>query len=215
MADDDIDVVIVGSGFAGSLIANELAKQRKKIVILEAGDGVPPNINDYMERFYKASIKVPESPYPPSLFDGNGQAFVNGNPVEDPDKVAAGRPSAIALDASMWADGNKSYLVQNKEDKNKKPLTPFSSTYDRVAGGTAHWLGTSLRFVPKRLQDEESNMAGPSRSWSTGRSTTTNWRNGITTPRSRSASRGMWRTRASSGSSFRPAPTRCRKFRIH
>ena len=54
MADDDIDVVIVGSGFAGSLIANELAKQGKKIVILEAGDGVPPNINDYMERFYKA-----------------------------------------------------------------------------------------------------------------------------------------------------------------
>ena len=53
---DDIDVVIVGSGFAGSLIANELAKQHKKIVILEAGDGVPPNINDYMDRFYKASM---------------------------------------------------------------------------------------------------------------------------------------------------------------
>ena len=26
--------------------------------------------------------------------------------------------------------------------------TPFSSTYDRVAGGTSHWLGTCLRFVP-------------------------------------------------------------------
>ena len=145
---DDIDVVIVGSGFAGSLIANELAKQHKKIVILEAGDGVPPNINDYMDRFYKASIKVPESPYPPSLFNQDGQAFVNGKPFEDPNKVAAGRPSAIALDATMWADGNKSYLVQNKEDKNKNRLTPFSSTFDRVAGGTGHWLGTSLRFVP-------------------------------------------------------------------
>ena len=148
MADDDIDVVIVGSGFAGSLIANELAKQRKKIVILEAGNGVPPNINDYVERFYKASIKVPESPYTPSLFDSDGQAFRNGSPIEDPNKVAAGRPSAIALDAAFWSDGNSSYLVQNKADKNNKPLTPFSSTYDRVAGGTAHWLGTSLRFVP-------------------------------------------------------------------
>ena len=25
---------------------------------------------------------------------------------------------------------------------------PFSSTYDRIAGGTSHWLGTCLRFVP-------------------------------------------------------------------
>ena len=30
MADDDVDVVIVGSGFAGALIANELAKRGKK-----------------------------------------------------------------------------------------------------------------------------------------------------------------------------------------
>ena len=157
MADDDIDVVIVGSGFAGSLIANELAKEHKKIAILEAGDRVPPNINDYMERFYKASIKVPESPYTPSLFDENGHAFDDkGHPVEDPGKVAAGRPSAIALDASMWSDGTKSYLVQKTEDKDKRKLTPFSSTYDRVAGGTAHWLGTSLRFVPKdfRMKSE-------------------------------------------------------------
>jgi choline dehydrogenase-like flavoprotein len=146
---DDIDVVIVGSGFAGSLIANELAKQNKRIVILEAGNSVPPNINDYMERFYTASAKVPESPYPPSLFDKNGQAFDNkGNPVEDPGEVAAGRPTALSLGANLWSDGAKSYLVQNKVDKDNKPLTPFSSTYDRVAGGTAHWLGTSLRFVP-------------------------------------------------------------------
>ena len=57
---DDFDVVIVGSGFAGALIANELAKRGKSVAILEAGDGVPPNINDYMERFYMSSAKVPE-----------------------------------------------------------------------------------------------------------------------------------------------------------
>ena len=38
-----------------------------EVVILEAGEGVPPNINDYMERFYTAKIKVPESPYTPRL----------------------------------------------------------------------------------------------------------------------------------------------------
>ena len=72
MADEEVDVVIVGSGFAGALIANDLAKQGKKVVILEAGDGIPPNINEYMERFYQAENKVPESPYTPSISDKRG-----------------------------------------------------------------------------------------------------------------------------------------------
>jgi glucose dehydrogenase len=45
------DVAIVGSGFAGSLIANELRKKGVTVVILEAGPGVPPNINKYMKTF--------------------------------------------------------------------------------------------------------------------------------------------------------------------
>ena len=51
MADNCItcDVAIVGSGFAGSLIANELSKKGIKVVILEAGPGVQPNINDLHE----------------------------------------------------------------------------------------------------------------------------------------------------------------------
>ncbi len=51
----ECDVAIVGAGFAGALIAHELGKARKKVVVLEAGDGVPPNINDYMKRFYMAT----------------------------------------------------------------------------------------------------------------------------------------------------------------
>jgi glucose dehydrogenase len=67
MADTCIecDVAIVGSGFAGSLIAKELSRHGIRVVILEAGSGVQPNINGYMRSFYKASAKVPESPYPP------------------------------------------------------------------------------------------------------------------------------------------------------
>jgi choline dehydrogenase-like flavoprotein len=144
MADDDIDVVIVGSGFAGALIANELAKQGKRVVILEAGGGIPSDINDYMERFYKASAKVPESPYTPNMFDSNGQL---SDELNDPGKLPAGRPSVLSLATDVWSNPKKSYLVQNTKDGDKK-LTPFSSTYDRVAGGTSHWLGTSLRFVP-------------------------------------------------------------------
>lgn len=136
MADGCItcDVAIVGSGFAGALIANELVKKGIRVVILEAGPGVPPNINRYMQRFYQASAKVPESPYPPDLTDSTGK-------LRDPGNVAAGRPTVRTLNASNWNDPRQAYLVQ-------KGPRPFTSTYERVAGGTSHWLGTSLRFVP-------------------------------------------------------------------
>jgi choline dehydrogenase-like flavoprotein len=124
----ECDVAIVGSGFAGSLIANELSQRGIKVIVLEAGPGVPPNINEYMNRFYKSGAKVPESPYPPALF-------------ADPANLAAGRPTVLTLGASSWKDPKRSYLIQ-------KGPRPFTSTYDRVAGGTSHWLGTSLRFVP-------------------------------------------------------------------
>jgi glucose dehydrogenase len=130
------DVAIVGSGFAGSLIANELRKKGITVVILEAGPGVPPNINKYMKTFYEANAKVPESPYPPDLFG-------------EPATMAAGRPTSLMLGAS-WNDPKQSYLVQ-------KGPRPFTSTYDRVAGGTSHWLGTSLRFVPSDFTMKSSH----------------------------------------------------------
>jgi glucose dehydrogenase len=136
MADTCIkcDVAIVGSGFSGALIANELSQKGIRVVILEAGPGITPNINDYMARFYKAAAKVPESPYPPKLSDSKGELI-------DPANVAAGRPTVLSLDPSKWNRPEKSYLVQ-------KGPAPFPSTYERVAGGTSHWLGTSLRLVP-------------------------------------------------------------------
>jgi glucose dehydrogenase len=138
MADNNCikcDVAIVGSGFAGALIANELSQKGVSVVILEAGPGVPPNINDYMKRFYSADAKVPESPYPPELNDSKGNLL-------DPARVAVGRPTVLSLDPAKWQKPEKSYLIQ-------KGPRPFTSTYERVAGGTSHWLGTSLRFVPR------------------------------------------------------------------
>ncbi len=145
MANDDIDVVIVGSGFAGALIANELAKQGKRVVILEAGGKIPTDINDYMGRFYKASAKVPEAPYTPAIFDADGQFSPELN---NPATVPAGRPTVMTLGADAWSNPQKSYLVQQQKREDGQPGTPFASTYERVAGGTSHWLGTSLRLVP-------------------------------------------------------------------
>jgi len=128
------DVAIVGSGFAGALIANELGKGRRRVIIVEAGEGIPPNINKYMSRFYSATAKVPESPYTPEIF-GRDRKLI------DPATVAAGRPTVVSLGAKNWREPKEAYLIQTGP-------RPFGSTYDRVAGGTSHWLGTCLRFAP-------------------------------------------------------------------
>jgi glucose dehydrogenase len=138
---DVFDAVIVGSGISGVLIAKMLGRAHKKVLILEAGEKLPPDINGYMHRFLMASDKVPESPYPPELFQPDGATLT------DPGTVNAGRPTVLSLNGTKggfgyWQDPKQSYLIQ------KGPL-PFASTYERLNGGTArHWLGTSLRFVP-------------------------------------------------------------------
>jgi choline dehydrogenase-like flavoprotein len=130
------DAVIVGAGVSSALIAKQLGLAGKRVLILEAGDGIPTNIDGFMERFYMSSAKVPEIPYTPDLFQPNGGGLT------DPTTLNAGRPTVLTLDKSNWKNPKEAYLIQ------KGPLA-FASTYERIAGGTMrHWLGTSLRFVP-------------------------------------------------------------------
>jgi len=131
------DVVIVGSGIAGGLVALKLAKAGKQVLVLEAGDPVPTNINAEMDVFYRSVAKVPESPYTPDL-------------LKDPKTVPAGRPTVLSLSNSEdWRDPSKSYLIQTG-------TVPFSSTYERTAGGTSvHWLGTALRLLPNDFRMEQ------------------------------------------------------------
>jgi glucose dehydrogenase len=132
------DVAIVGAGVAGALIAKKLGEAGKRVVVLEAGDGIPDdNDNDaFLQRFYTSSAKVPESAYTPALVDPST------GKLADPTLLNAPRPTVLTLDATTWQDSHSSYLIQ------KGPLA-FASTYERIAGGTGrHWLGTSLRFLP-------------------------------------------------------------------
>lgn len=60
------DVVIVGSGVAGSLVAARLARAGLKVLILEAGPRVRRAAA--LAQYRDALIKIPESPYPDAPF---------------------------------------------------------------------------------------------------------------------------------------------------
>jgi choline dehydrogenase-like flavoprotein len=60
--DIDSDVIVVGSGIAGALLAARLSATGVKVAILEAGAEV--DRGTAVERFRNAVIKVPECPYP-------------------------------------------------------------------------------------------------------------------------------------------------------
>jgi glucose dehydrogenase len=64
MADIEADVIVVGSGIAGALLAAKLASAGVKVAIVDAGAEV--DRAEAVQRFWDAAIRVPECPYPPS-----------------------------------------------------------------------------------------------------------------------------------------------------
>ena len=148
MSDSQYDVVIVGAGIAGNIVARELGQAGKKVLILESGPTRPPTERqEYLETFYLNSDKVPESPYPPDI-DSNPGTEAVPRPTTNatfPSSLSPGYPDNLANGGFIF-DPDISYLLQ------KGPL-PFLSTSERVAGGTTwHWLGTSLRFLENDFQ---------------------------------------------------------------
>lgn len=61
MSRNNNDVVIVGSGIAGALIAYELTKKNIKVTILEAGS--MPDRSKAMKKYYETVNKIPECAY--------------------------------------------------------------------------------------------------------------------------------------------------------
>ncbi|WP_337264704.1 MULTISPECIES: GMC family oxidoreductase [unclassified Serratia (in: enterobacteria)] len=123
----EYDVVIVGGGISGAIVAKTLTQAGKRCLIVEAGTGIGVDYQgylDYLNTFYTATIKIPNAPYP-----------VNPNAPEPLETEVAKIPPDRPND--------KGYFVQCG------PL-PYSSTYTRYLGGTTlHWLGTSLRMLPE------------------------------------------------------------------
>ncbi|GAA2705897.1 GMC family oxidoreductase [Actinoplanes palleronii] len=120
------DVVIVGAGIAGSIIAAQLSEAGKRVLILEAGpaeDLTLRGYESYLDRFYSSTSKDNQAPYPASL----AAPMPRGT---DTRRIAPGAPDTSA------------YLVQSG------PLAS-DTTYTRVLGGTTmHWEGKTPRMLP-------------------------------------------------------------------
>src|SRR5690349_3935263 len=121
------DAVVVGAGVSGAIIANELGRSGKRVLVLEAGPGDDITLSgyeEYLRRFYGAVSKDNQAPYPP-------------NP---------NAPMPRSTDLSKIPPGetdSSAYLVQ------KGPFAT-DTTYTRVFGGTTmHWEGKTPRMLPE------------------------------------------------------------------
>ncbi|MER6401115.1 GMC family oxidoreductase [Kitasatospora sp. NPDC001603] len=133
------DAVVVGAGFAGSLVAERLGAQGWRVLVLEAGHPARPAAAT-ATAYRAAGGGTPTSPYPLS----------EDAPSPDVGDLA-GRP-----DGGFDATG---YLVQHG------PL-PYASGYLRVNGGTGLlWTGLAPRMHP---EDFRTGDLGHGRNWPIG-----------------------------------------------
>jgi choline dehydrogenase-like flavoprotein len=155
-ASPQYDAVIIGAGVSGNLIALQLGLKGKKVLILEAGLPVPDSREEYMNNFYLALAKVPESPYP-ALAGRTGSKDHPAGELPDPATLPTPRATVLGLGGAP----DVSYLVQAQPTGQNAPAQPdgnvrglqFASTYERNGGGTSwHWLGTSLRELENDIQ---------------------------------------------------------------
>lgn len=131
-AEFDADVIIVGAGVCGSVLAKELTAKEPglKVLMVEAGpltSTTPEGYASYVRQFHGALAKIPNSPWPDSPY--------------------APQPTVLQFhqipQGTVDAGG---YYVQ------RGPL-PFGSEFDRTAGGTSmHWLGQTPRMLPNDMR---------------------------------------------------------------
>lgn len=136
------DVIIVGSGWAGSLVARHLGKQGWQVLVLEAGNGGTDTwagYQDTVDTFSGAVIKVPNAAY----------------------RRNAAAPFPDVLDLRPTADPPgytaTGHFVQTG------PL-PYGTDYIRALGGAAmHWLGAVPRMHPEDYATRDRYRYG--RNW--------------------------------------------------
>ncbi|WP_234435248.1 GMC family oxidoreductase [Streptomyces sp. NRRL F-2747] len=139
----EYDAIVVGGGFAGTLMAHRLGEHGRRVLVLEAGVrevNAAQGHRRAVDAYLAASAKVPGSPYPPH--------------------PAAPRPEVTDL-TGLAGGGYRSdgYLIQRGE-------LPYASGYVRANGGTGNvWTGLTPRMHP---EDFRTDLFGYGRAWPIG-----------------------------------------------
>src|SRR6267142_2647107 len=172
----DCDVVIVGAGISGALLAWKLGSQGVKVIVLEAGPG---NLYLSDRQNFVNNFKATGTPYPlrpPALketdfFTKSSNYYVDvqpGTQTAQPQKPPPyARPNQGPV-TSADADPQDPFKQFNSINKATAAGDWFQSNYERQGGGsTWHWLGTSLRLLPNdfKLQSTYNPSVGGLRAY--------------------------------------------------
>ena len=140
----DYDVVIVGAGMVGCVLAKHLTQAKRRVLLLEAGKADALTYHGY-QAYVERSFVMPSRPNAP--YPQNDAAGMPGIPY----------PESKESDPRAWFSGTDQYWIQTGP-------VPFGSDYARALGGTSlHWLGIAMRHVPRDFELESRYRWG--RDW--------------------------------------------------
>lgn len=142
------DIVVIGSGICGSLVAERLVKTGASVLILEAGPRVD---RAQLVLNYRNSPRKGDwmAPYPPSWWAPH--------PVYQPDRGSATDQDKGRTAAQPTSHPGNNYLVQ------AGPY-PYPAEYIRVVGGTTwHWSALAWRNLPNDFRIK--SLYGVGKDW--------------------------------------------------
>jgi choline dehydrogenase-like flavoprotein len=142
------DVIIIGSGVTGALIAYELAKEKVRVLVLEAG-GTPSEFGHrklLIKNYAASSSKGQDSPY-------TDETRLS--------KYYSSPPSVAAPQAEdERIEQDQLYYTYDLDKPNNNQL--FKSFYERVVGGAlSHWQGISPRMLPNDFKLKSTYFTDP------------------------------------------------------
>ena len=143
----DCDVVIVGAGVAGAILAWKLGSMGVKVIVLESGPGHQgPDARDrYIDNFKVSGTPIRCAPPRSRTTTSSRTARTTTS------RSRRRGPSRVPMGARADAEDPRirSASTTSSAPPSSKKGDWFQTNYERQAGGaTWHWLGNAIRLLP-------------------------------------------------------------------